>query len=291
MKKLQAHLADKTLHKVLFVIIATLIIINIYFGSSIIMLGKSEYASFFSDKHLSSEQSLQDKTAEVSPNSIHVPIFIYHSVRPHLPVETPVLKRYTVSPQSFEQQLKYLKENGYTVVSFSYLIEALKKNTIIPPKSVVLTFDDGWHNQFLYAFPVLKKYDDTATFFVFTNSINRHNFLSWEELAQMSQAGMTIGGHTKSHPYLIGITDEKILKNEIAGGKETLEKALGHKVNLFAYPFGQYNDKIIKIVEEAGYIAARSTYRGTKNSIDDIYKLRGVEATDDFSQFRNNLGE
>ena len=223
--------------------------------------------------------------------ALRVPIFIYHSVRPHAPEETSLLRHYIVGPDSFENQLNYLKENDYTVISMDRLASSLYAGEQLPPKAVVLTFDDGWENQYRYAFPLLQKYDFTGTFYIFTNAIGHKNFLTWEQVIAMDQAGMDIGGHTRSHPFLTKIISLDGLRAEIVNGKEDIERHLHKIVRNFAYPFGQYNDMVISIVREAGYKTARSTYIGTRHTLDDIHQLRAVEATDDMNKFVRDLNQ
>ncbi len=238
------------------------------------------------------EFSLQDTTEEQpAPDSLHVPILIYHSVRPHSLIEGTLLRRYTVDPKIFETQLKYLKDQGYTVISLDTLDKALAGSTTLPARPVVLTFDDGWENQYVNAFPLLKKYGDTATFYIYTSAIGHVGFLTWDQVKELDQAGMTIGGHTQTHPYLVTIKDPAVLEREIAGGKKIIEAHLGKQLTLFAYPFGHYNDKLIDVIKKAGYVSARSAYKGTHHTISDIYKLKGVEVTDDMEKFIDMLNK
>jgi peptidoglycan/xylan/chitin deacetylase (PgdA/CDA1 family) len=232
---------------------------------------------------------LQNIPEEIKPGSVHVPILVYHSMSPHGPNQSPLQKYYDVAPESFIQQMQYLKDSDYVVISLDFLASALEQNISLPPKSVVLTFDDGWRSQYSYAFPVLKKYGFTATFFIYTDAINNGAFLTWDQVRFMSNSGMTIGGHTESHPYLPGIHNTAQLRKEIVGGKRIIEDQIHQMIYLFAYPFGQYNDNIINIVKEAGYTAARSTYGGTHHTKDDLYKLKAVGVTDDLNKFVKEL--
>jgi peptidoglycan/xylan/chitin deacetylase (PgdA/CDA1 family) len=235
------------------------------------------------------EHSLQGKAEEVKPGSVNVPILTYHSVRPHTPNQSPLQKYYDVAPESFIKQMQYLQDRGYAVIGLDYLATALEQNIILPQKSVVLTFDDGWRSQYAYAFPILRKHNYTATFFVFTDAIGQDYFLTWDQVRVMNNAGMTIGGHTKSHPYLAGIRDPEALREEITGGKHIIEDQIGQNIYLFAYPYGYYTNQIIGIVKDAGYRVARSTYKGIGHSRDDLFKLSSVEVTDDFDKFVADL--
>lgn len=280
---------DKFLHIVLVTIIVVLLGTSIYFRET---RGKDRLQDEFllkSDK-LNAEEALQE-IPEKAPlaDAVKVPILIYHSVKPHKGVESALIKYYDVAPESLEKQFRYLRDNGYTVIGLDFLIDALQQTITLPSKSVVLTFDDGWRNQFQYAYPILKKYNYTATFFIFTRAIDHQSFLTWDQIKIMDAGGMTIGGHTRTHPYLPDITDPVVLRREIIGGKSIVENRIGHPITLFAYPFGHYNDQIIQIVKEAGYKAARSAYKGIYHTRDDIYTLKGIEATDDFAKFLKDL--
>jgi len=282
---------DKLFHIGLVAIIVVLIGVSIYFRTT---RGTDTLQNEFLSKadKLDAEQLLQHVPENTPPpGAIKVPILIYHSVAAHTASQSAVQKYYDVAPESLEKQLRYLRDNGYTPIGLDFLAEALVQTITLPPKSVVLTFDDGWENQFLYAYPLLKKYSYTATFFIFTHAIDHKSFLTWDQVKTMDAGGMTIGGHTRTHPYLPDITDPVVLRREIIGGKSVVENRIGHAISLFAYPYGHYNDEIIGIVKEAGYEAARSAYKGIYHTRDDLYTLKGVEATDDFTKFVKDLNE
>jgi len=280
---------DRFLHIALATIIVALLGTSIYFRATRNIDTLSEEFLSKTDT-LNAEQALQQVPEKEPPaGAIRVPILIYHSVMPHNPNESAIQKYYDVSPESLERQLKYLRDNGYTVIGLDYLADALAQTITLPPKPVVLTFDDGWENQFLHAYPLLKKYNDTATFFIYTHAIDHDLFLSWDQVKTMDDGGMSIGGHTRTHPYLMQITDPVVLRREIIGGKSVIENRIGHSIDLFAYPYGHYNDQLIGIVKEAGFKAARSTYKGIYHTASDLYTLKGIEATDDFDQFVKDL--
>jgi len=285
---------DKRLHIILFLLIAIFAGTTLYYfwlSHSPKYLLAQEELLLPNIYRLNDERALQNTVEKIQPKSMHVPILIYHSVHPHLPNEVPLVRYYDVDPASFEKQLKYLKDNNYVVIGLSYLAEALEQNIMLPPKSVIINFDDGWRNQYKYAFPLLKKYGYTATFFLPSDMINHGYFMTWDQVREMNGAGMEIGGHTRTHPYLPNVNNQADLENEIIGGKSAIETQIGHTIDVFAYPFGHYNDNIISVVKKAGFIAARSTYRGVYNSADELYKLKAVEVTDDFDKFTEDVKE
>lgn len=280
---------DKNLHKVLIGAIVVLAATIVYFR--FIYQVPDPFEAVFSSRisEFDLEHSLQGKAEEVKPGSVRVPILIYHSISPHTITQSPIQKYYDIAPDSFEKQLQYLKDHNYVVIGLDYLASALEQNITLPLKSVVITLDDGWRSQYVYAFPFLRKYGYTATFFIFTDAIGHDYFLTWDQVRVMNNLGMTIGGHTKSHLFLPNITNSGALRDEIIGGKRIIEDQIGQKIYLFAYPFGHYTDKIIGIVKEAGYKAARSAYKGINHARDDLFKLKGVEVTDDFDKFVKDL--
>lgn len=219
------------------------------------------------------------------PGSLKVPIFVYHSVRPDYPGETEEQHAYSVTPQLLERQLAYLQKNGYTAITLDQLASYVQAGTSSPvQKPVVLTFDDGWENQYNNAFPLLKKYHMTATFYIYTNAIGVTHFLTWPEVKEMDAAGMTIASHTLSHPNLKTAPLAQI-KAEVTKSKKIIEDQLGKPVVHFASPFGYTNADIIAIVKAAGYKTARTTYKGLYHSNADLLQLRSILISESFDDF------
>jgi peptidoglycan/xylan/chitin deacetylase (PgdA/CDA1 family) len=276
-----------TRKKMLFAVLGTMIIVG---GASFFFIQTHTSIRIVGTNFKNSEV----RYAEISPESlatstvaIGVPILVYHIVRPSYPTDDQAVKGLAQTPEVFEAEMKYLAESGYHVIPFSALEDHISKNTLLPAKPIVISFDDGWGDQFKYAFPILEKYHYTATFFVFTNPIGTRGFMTWDDLRALRDAGMTIGSHTRSHPFLLKITDPVILWNEIDGSKKTLEKNLGITVNEFAYPFGRYNATTTAIVKKAGYRSARGDYvrKDSTQSIDKLFELSALNAPTSIALF------
>lgn len=217
--------------------------------------------------------------AATSPETVSVPVLVYHIVRPSYPSDSQAVKTLAHTPEVFDEEMKYLADAGYHVVSFGDLENHFKSGAALPTKPIIISFDDGWRDQFEYAFPILKKYGYTATFFVFTNPIGRKGFVTWDDLRLMHDAGMTIGSHSLSHPFLTKVAEPAALWSEIYNSKEKIEKNLGITVSEFAYPFGQYNSDIVALVKKAGYASARGDYYyGTEQSAGRLYELSALNA-------------
>jgi peptidoglycan/xylan/chitin deacetylase (PgdA/CDA1 family) len=225
-----------------------------------------------------STTSTQGTSEATSTKNIKLPVLVYHIVRPSYPNDTAAVRALVLTPEAFDAEMDYLGTAGYHIVQFSDLEHYFENGTPLPSNPIILSFDDGWGDQFTYAFPILEKYHYTATFFVFTNAIGRPGFLSWDNLKELVATGMTIGSHSVSHPYLSRITDPTKLWNEINGSKQILQDHLGITVNEFAYPFGMYDPAIITLVQKAGYKSARGDFFSGVQSASRLYTLSAINA-------------
>jgi peptidoglycan/xylan/chitin deacetylase (PgdA/CDA1 family) len=219
-----------------------------------------------------------------APHAVEIPILVYHHVVPGH--QSPVLY---VTPEAFEQQLKYLQSSGYRSVSFADLADCLEYGMPLPERPVIISFDDGWENQFQNAFPLLQKYGFSATFFVVTSYLDHQNFMTVEQLKAMLAAGMVIGGHSRSHPALPSIGNPQRLKDEIAGSKSWLEQQLGVAVDTFAYPYGAYTQATVAAVKAAGYRTARTVDSGTHATLDNLETLPAVIYPEYVNHYRANV--
>lgn len=278
------------------------IFLFILLGISIVAMGVWGYSIYLKkqvfENLIHSEKSkiqkdiknIEDKSDKesIKPGAVKVPIIIYHNVKP---IYRGSIQQYafSITPTTLEKHLKYFKEHGYTTISIDLLIDHFNKNIPLPPKPVILTFDDGWENQYIYAFPLLKKYNATAVFYIYTNNIGHKNFLNWKEIKELDAAKMTIGSHTESHLSLTSIKNKEKLIEEIMGSKKIIEENLGETINDFAYPYGHYNKNIMALAKEAGYTSARGTEKGTYHVKDEIFNLAGHIIYDDLDEFINTL--
>ncbi len=224
--------------------------------------------------------------AATSTAGVDVPILVYHIVRPSYLGDDAAVRAIALTPGTFDAELLHLQSAGYHVVSFRNLEAYFASSTPLPTKPVILSFDDAWGDQYHYAFPVLEKYHDTATFFVFTNALDSRGFLTWTELHAMVAAGMTVGDHSKSHPYFAHLTATSSLMSEIVDTKRVLETKLGVPVIAFAYPFGQYNARVLEYVKKAGFAFGRGdSWHGPDVSPATRYVLSAMNAPTSLSEF------
>ena len=211
------------------------------------------------------------KTNQVKPYDKKIPVLMYHSIIKGKSSSN------CLSIKTFEEQMKYLKDNGYQTISLTDLYNYFMWQKPIPEKSVVLTFDDGYENNYTNMFPVLKKYNFKATIFVITSKIDKyHKFLKSKQLLEMSKYGIDIENHTVYHEDLKRLSKDKQLKTLIQS-KKYLEKTLNKQINFFAYPYGRYNKSAIEAVKKAGYTMAFTTYGSWSSKLDGILSLHRVD--------------
>jgi peptidoglycan/xylan/chitin deacetylase (PgdA/CDA1 family) len=217
--------------------------------------------------------------------AMKIPILMYHMV---CETDDPKEKRYCCHPDAFKQQMAHLKKVGYQVVGLDDLINSIMNSTSLPQKSISITFDDGFADNYENAFPALQEYGFPATMFVVSRFAGRTNewmweegfparkLLGWKELKDMSENGITIGSHTTTHASLTDM-DTKSARHEISNSKSELEDALGKPVHFFAYPYGLFNEQTEKCVVEAGYLGACSTRSGFNSEHANPFALRRIE--------------
>ena len=214
------------------------------------------------------------------------PILMYHYINS----EEPLRSRLGVSPKSFERQMRFLREHKYNIVSLEELTDLIKNKKKIPSKTIVITFDDGYLDNYTNAYPVLKKYNIPATIFVVINRIGKHlgndDYMSWQQIKELSVLGLvTIGSHSMNHPNLSEMRSEGELKEEIFESKKILEKELNKEVKFFSYPFGGRSLDARRLVSLAGYKAAVGTNFPKGSPGDNIYALKRLR----ISENSNNL--
>jgi peptidoglycan/xylan/chitin deacetylase (PgdA/CDA1 family) len=182
----------------------------------------------------------------------------------------------SVLPEDFDQQMKYLSDNGYHTITPDDLYASLAGEKELPEKPVLITFDDGYEDNYQNAYPILKKYDMKATIFVISGFLDVYpNYLTWDQAREMDQNGINIESHTVDHKSMTDLTDDE-LRAELVDSKKKIEKELGHEIHFMAYPTGTYNLHIASLVKDAGYQAAFTIKYGNVDKNSNIYALERV---------------
>ena len=181
-----------------------------------------------------------------------------------------------IPTSQFDEQMAYLKDNGYITITPEELYEGTQGDLILPERPVLITFDDGYVDNYNNALPILKKYGMRATIFIvpgFTN-VNA-NYLTWDQLKDMEKNGITIQSHTLNHRALEELPDDEI-RAELLNSKVMLEQNLGHPVEFLAYPTGTYNLHIAGIAKDVGYKASFTIKYGNVDKGSNIYALERI---------------
>lgn len=218
---------------------------------------------------------------------MRIPVLMYHKISPGKK------EKYRISPEKFASQMEYLSKKGYRTITPDKLLEfvnpapacrsEVKEGKVFPEKPVLLTLDDGYKDNFIYAYPILKKYHFKASIFLVTQYMGKKNgwskgeeeILSWEEIEEMRKEGFSFGSHTHTHPNLLELSRDKVL-SEVRNSKRILEERLREPIKFFAYPYGKFNSQIEEMIKEAGYLGAFSTLPGKNAKNEDPFLLRRI---------------
>lgn len=190
----------------------------------------------------------------------YVPILMYHRIA-DIPGD-----RNALPPEKFRQQMNYLAQHGFTTVTMQMVYDFYHCGKKLPHKPVLLTFDDGYHDNLNIALPILKEHNMTAVVFPIVNWIGKENkwenfnkaltrTMDWPELQTWKKAGLEIASHTIDHPFLANCSTDR-LAQELQTSKSILEQHFAQQIDFICYPYGNFNQQTIVHVKKAGYKAA-----------------------------------
>lgn len=205
---------------------------------------------------------------------IRVPILMYHYLSAP-PADADIYRRdLSVPPERFAAHLDRLLTEGYTTVSLYQVIDALQRNAPLPDKPVVITFDDGYRDNYENAFPLLKERALQATIFVVTDFMDeeRPAYLTWDMAREMATAGISIESHGRNHVGLAGKDDDYLVWQAL-GSLETIEHELGVRPRFVSYPAGEYDQRTIDVFRSANYWAGATTRQGATLNNEQPFEL------------------
>ena len=200
------------------------------------------------------------------------PILEYHTITNN---PEPISEVYNVPPAEFSAQLDYLQENGYTTITLNDFIRARRYGKKLPDKPIILTFDDGYEDNYTEMLPILEAHKMTAVVFVVSNFLGKPGYLTFEQIQDMQRRGIEIGLHGADHIPLPALYGE-FLDNQIRQSKILLEWSGLEPIGSFSYPNGSYNEKIIEMLQAENYLTAVTGEVGLNNFETNPYKLRRV---------------
>ncbi len=218
--------------------------------------------------------------AVIPGGQVLVPILLYHHV------DGSRTDRYSVTVQAFAQQMEKLHEWGYTTLTISELARLILSGGSIPPRPIVISFDDGNLDVYTNAFPIMEQYGFKGVMYVVANRLSSTDFLHVPQLKELIDAGWEIGSHSMTHSNLKDTTTD--LHLEINESKVMLEQELGITIKSFAYPFADANPDIINHTEDAGYQSAVGVGIFNLHSPDTILflsrrEVEGMQPMDEFT--------
>lgn len=231
-----------------------------------------------------SSQAVNQKIADSIPPANHdaafvlrqreIPILCYHQIRDWKPTDSKTSRAYIVPVQAFREQLKMLADSGYQTILPDQLYAWLTSGKPIPPKAIMLTYDDTDLDQYEIAVPEMKKYGYKGVFFIMTVSLGKKHYMSRDQVKELSDSGHTIGSHTWDHhnvkKYQGADWDIQIDKPT-----KQLESITGKKIIYFAYPFGLWNREAIPELKKRGFVAAFQLNE-KRDQQDPLYTIRRI---------------
>lgn len=223
-----------------------------------------------------------------------LPILMYHRVAPS---SGAVPERYVVTPKALEKQLRYLRNIGFYGVSLDDWLNAMVTGHPLPGRAIALTFDDGYQNFYDYAFPLLKKYDFTATVFLIAGSIGKtyekdERLMGWQEIHHLKDEGILFGSHSFSHRSLATLSPAEIVR-EGAQSRALLVQELGIPVTAFSYPNGHFDEAVKHLIGACGYTIGVSTESGLSSLKGEPLALPRIEVLGSytFQDFVNKINQ
>lgn len=210
-----------------------------------------------------------------------VPIICYHNIKTSMEGHLP---DYTVDQQSFRQQMKTLSDSGYHTITPEALYLYLTKGTTLPPRPIMITFDDNHEEHYSFAAPILKQYGFTGVFFIMTVTIGKPGYMNAAQIKSLSDEGHIIAAHTWDHPDLRHLAPGQ-WHQELDLPQQTLEKITGKPVRYFAYPFGAWNDTVVRQLKQRNMEAAFQLAE-KQSDTDPLYTIRRILVPGNFTPAR-----
>ena len=184
-------------------------------------------------------------------------------------------ERYNVYPNDFSAQLDYLQDNGYNTITIEDFVRSTRGEFELPDKAIILTFDDGYADNYQNMLPILQAHNMKAVVYIIANELGKPGYLTVEQVLDLQKQGIEIGNHTANHRPLIGLSESE-LNHEIRDSKLYLEYLGIYNVDNFSYPNGLYNDDVMAVLKNNSYHSAVTGDAGLNNADTDLLKLQRI---------------
>lgn len=212
-------------------------------------------------------------TTDENSFCLEVPIILYHHIQPMADAIEEEHAQLTVDSVIFDEQMKYLVQAGYHSLSVAEVVDALRNKTILPEKSIVITIDDGYLDNYTYGFQILKKYNLKGNFMIPTGLIMNPGYMTWDNVREIRNS--TIGyiyNHTWSHSAL-GYQNKEKIDSELSISKMQFVEQIGDSPNILTYPYGSFSPIAVQELRAHGFIAGLTTIPGRTQCDDNIMTL------------------
>lgn len=223
--------------------------------------------------------------AAQAPGTVRIPIFAYHHIAAYDPATANMSAEYYVTPEAFRSQMQYLKDKGYRTIGPAEFWQQVQTGQNPVQKTVMLSFGDGYADNYSTAFPILQEFGFTGVFFIITD----RQQISDAQLQEMEAAGMFIQNHTSTHTSLAASSDLGFLDYEMNTSKRKLEVILGHSVDSLLFPACAYTDLVITYLQIYGYNYAFGCYPTIDHSVAEQYHFGRLYAYESLEDFKNKL--
>jgi len=206
--------------------------------------------------------------------NVITPILLYHHVSDDDPEN-----RYFVTLDSFRAQLQALHNLDYTTITATNLANVIRHGGELPPRPVVITFDDGYTDIFDNAFPIMQEMGFVGVIYIYVDQVGLNGFVNYEQIKTLAESGWEIGNHSMSHEDLS--RNHSDLVYEVQESRLSLQQAVGVKVETFAYPYGKSDNKVIAFVKSSGYLAGMGLGLNWHHTMDSLFDLSRIEVRGD----------
>jgi len=217
---------------------------------------------------IGSSHSFAHTASATKSNPIEIPVLLYHVVKPNPDPTNP----WQFSLAEFEKHMAYLKENGYRTLTMKQYFNILDGKAAMPNKPILLTFDDNSNDFYPYVYPILQKYGMKATQFTVSDWVDGSWNMTSSEILTVMENGIDIQNHSVTHPFLASLSKEEQY-SEINNATIELKELTGKTTNAFAYPYGNYNEETISVLQELGFKGAFKVGGGISTDQSDRFEI------------------
>ncbi|MBI4948306.1 polysaccharide deacetylase family protein [Candidatus Berkelbacteria bacterium] len=247
-----------------------LLTLNILIFSGVMPLDNIQVVEEKTNTKLAEPYNQTPEATESKNAQFFVPILMYHYIKDYNNPSDPLGVQLSVSPATLEKQFELIKILGYQPITLQDF--AAKKYT---NNSIILTFDDGYIDHYTNALPLLQKYNYRASFFIVSSFVGRSGYMNANQIQELVDAGMEVGGHSISHKNLASLSFEDAIYD--------ISTSIRNRELVFAYPSGKYSEQTLDIVSSLGIVASVTTNLGVateKSNLQELPRIRVKEYTD-----------